>query len=374
ASGDFTQRVPVQSDDEIGDLACAVNDLTHKLEQALATGARERERLRAVLRSMGDGVIAFDGQLRPQFRNAAAKQLLAKADVQTDDPAAVLGLSISDLQAAGERAFVQPLGDALVHVHVTAIRKRGEVEGYVATLRDVTEQERLQAFRRDFVANVSHELRTPLTSVKTYVEALQEGGYDEPTREKFLRVIAQETDRMVRLTRELLQLSGLESGNIRFAETLVKVDEWLLRAWERFRLTAQAQGVTFQLKCQTNARLRGDPDWLDRLIDNLVSNALKFTASGGRVEIRAEPAGVDSVRVVVADTGMGIPEEDVPHVFERFYRVDKARSRRRGGTGLGLALAREITERHGGTISLTSRLNEGTTVTVVLPLAEEVTV
>ncbi|MBX5435804.1 MAG: HAMP domain-containing protein [Alicyclobacillaceae bacterium] len=236
--------------------------------------------------------------------------------------------------------------------------------------RTEAEQDQLDRARREFVANVSHELRTPLTSIKSYVEALLEEETDADTRRRFLAVIAREADRMARLTRDLLLLSGLDEGRIR-RESDIEVASWLREAVERFALQAHDAGLDLQLRCDTRGVIRGNRDMLDRVMDNLIGNAIAYTSPGGRVLVSASSNGYH-VQVRVADTGIGIPEADLPHVFERFYRVDKARSRRRGGSGLGLALAKQITELHGGQISIQSRVNEGTTVTVRLPLRQGV--
>ena len=369
AAGDFSQRVAVRSDDEFGELSLAINHLADGLQDALAVGARERERLRAVIKYMGDGVLAFDANGVLMFKNDAATRLLAEA-LADGRGLSALGLYRKDLlQIRGDRAFVQPLGEALVHVHVTEIRKEDDqqVQGYVALVRDVTEQENLQGARRDFVANVSHELRTPLTTIKSYVEALAEDP-DPDTRHHFLDVVAEQTERMIRLTQDLLLLSGLEKGGRSFNPRPVSVQDWLHAAVERFQLQAKAQGVDLSLQSAHHPAVIGDRDMLDRVLDNLLSNALKYTAYGGSVELRSH-VEKDVVVVEVADTGTGIPAEDMPHVFERFYRVDKGRSRKKGGSGLGLALARELTERHGGTVTIASQLDKGTTVTLRLPVA-----
>ena len=372
AAGDFSQRVAVRSDDEFVDLGNAVNDLTDKLEGAIAANLRERERLRAIITYMGEGVVVFDASFQATFSNDAALRLLRGQKRQADF-ATLLGLRPKkNAVPQTERAFVKQVEDALVHVHVTAIMDDETLEGYVAIIRDVTEQEKLNQSRRDFVANVSHELRTPLTSIKSYIEALQdEAGDDADTRSRFLTVIAQETDRMVRLSQDLLQLTGLETKQEVYSESVVEVGPWIQASLQRFDLQAKAQRVSLELSASDAAHIKGNRDLLDRLLDNLFSNALKYTTDGGRVTISTRVVS-DELRIEVADTGIGIPQEDLPHVFERFYRVDKARSRRRGGTGLGLALAREITERHGGQITIASKVDFGTTVTVILPLLEEV--
>ncbi|RIV20123.1 HAMP domain-containing protein, partial [Alicyclobacillaceae bacterium I2511] len=333
AAGDFSQRVAVRSDDEFGELSAAINHLADGLQDALAVGARERERLHAVIKYMGDGVLALDVSGVLMFKNDAATQLLDGAP-EDGQGLSILGLTRKDLlQVKGDRAFIRPLGEALVHVHVTEIRKEGDLQaqGYVALLRDVTEQERVQGARRDFVANVSHELRTPLTTIKSYMEALAED--PEPaTRQHFLEVVAEQTERMIRLTQDLLLLSGLEKGGRVFNPRPVNVQAWLRTAVERFQLQARAQGVELRLQIAPHSPVIGDRDMLDRILDNLLSNALKYTAYGGTVTLRSW-AEQDVLVVEVADTGTGIPSEDLPHVFERFYRVDKGRSRKMGGSG-----------------------------------------
>lgn len=369
ASGDFTKRVQVRSDDEFGDLATAINDLTAKLEQAIATSAREQERLQAVITSMGDGVIAFHSDFTPVFMNQAAKELV---QFQIDEPnklAESLGFHNEGTYNPVNRLLVREIGKTLLHIHITAIQDHFGVEGYVAVLHDVTEQEKLNRARRDFVANVSHELRTPLTSIKSYIEAIQDlDKDDDETSAKFLQVIAGEADRMVRLTRDLLLLSGLDTHkSLKQSVAHFSVLQWLSETIQRFEMQAYAKGLTLSLESSKEMVISGDKDMLDRVLDNLISNALKYTPSGGALSIQAVAEGTNAL-ISVKDTGIGIPKADLPHIFERFYRVDKGRSRRLGGTGLGLALAREITELHNGTITVDSVLDKGTTVTVSLPL------
>jgi two-component system, OmpR family, sensor histidine kinase VicK len=369
AAGDFSERVTVHSDDEFGALATAINDLTDKLQAAIAESQHEQGRLQAVIKYMGDGVIAFDKDLNYIFSNDAAARMLPSLTQPDFEPSELLDLQRTVEEDKSEYNAIKKFGNALLNVHITKIGRK-QAQGYVALIRDVTEQEKLQAARRDFVANVSHELKTPLTSVKSYIEALQQyDDTDEETRKRFLEVIDHETNRMVRLTQDLLQLSGLELRQEPFRAGLISAKEWLETSVERFTLSARQQGVTLVSEMFPAVSIRGDRDMLDRLVDNLLSNALKYTPRDGMVRIKAiaEP---DELVLVVEDTGIGIPADDLPHVFERFYTVDKARTRKFGGTGLGLAIAREIAERHGGTISLASEQGHGTTVTVILPIVE----
>jgi two-component system sensor histidine kinase VicK len=370
ADGNYTERVEVRSNDEIGELARAVNELTDRLEEAIESNTQERERLRAIIKYMADGVVAFDSQYRILFANDTARKLLAT--IQDCDMARELGLLNGEVDVAeSDRAFVREIHDKLLYIHMTSIRKSQGLEGYVVLIRDVTEQEKLNQARRDFVANVSHELRTPLTTIKSYLEAIQDDkSIDEMTLRKFLDVIDTQTNRMVRLTRDLLQLSGLDSNPTIETKSVIAVETWLLDLMQRFYLQAKRNGLQLELDSNVSAAIEGDRDMLDRVLDNVVSNAINYTPQGGKVSVTAR-LEKDWLSIQVKDTGIGIPPGDLPHVFERFYRVDKARSRRRGGSGLGLALAKEITERHGGKIQISSQPNSGTTVTIYLPLAKQ---
>ncbi|SHK50844.1 ATP-binding protein [Alicyclobacillus tolerans] len=371
ASGDFSRRVHVGGDDEFGDLATAINDLTTKLEDALQTNQREQERLRAIITSMGDGVVAFNPEWQPLFLNEAARRML---QLRTNDSNAAIRLGLTEMKEdIREKIWVREIGQSILHVHVTALQQHQERQGYVAVIRDVTEQEKLIQAQRDFVANVSHELRTPLTSVKSYIEALRDLTPDEEdVRQDFLQVVSDETDRMVRLTRDLLLLSGLSKDSQRpRAVTYITMERLFAFAEQRFRIQANARELTFIVDPAPPATLLGDEDMLHRVLDNLLSNAFKYTPAGGIVCLSAHIENADEVEIIVSDTGIGIPPEDLPHVFERFYRVDKGRSRRSGGTGLGLALAREIVERHGGTIDMESEVNRGTKVHLRLPMVKD---
>ncbi|QQE78931.1 ATP-binding protein [Alicyclobacillus sp. SO9] len=372
AAGDFSQRVEADNEDELGDLGKAINHLADHLEKALEDNRRERDRLRAVITYMGDGVVAFAANGDTMFANEAAVRVFPEGNEDLKHAADRLGLRDEMAQGVEEKSIVRSLGKALLHVHMTALKQNRELTGYVAVIRDITEQEKLNESRRDFVANVSHELRTPLTSIKSYLEALREGEdtIDEVTRSQFLAVCEQETDRMVRLTRDLLQLSGLETKKVKSSAIRIPVRRWVEDALQRLALQIKEQKMNIQYNVAQHLQIYGDKDLLDRVMDNVLGNALKYTPAGGSIRISAKAANAH-LNIQIEDTGIGIPKDDLEHVFERFYRVDKARSRRKGGTGLGLALAREIIDLHGGRITITSELNRGTTVTIILPLNEE---
>ena len=257
-----------------------------------------------------------------------------------------------------------------LRVTFTPIHRRDkEITGTIAVLQDVTEQVRLEQSRREFVANVSHELRTPLTTIKSYAEALDDGALDE--RElgaRFVGVIRNETERMIRLVTDLLHLSRLDSNQATLRRQQTNVPDMLEEVADRFSFQLRKKAIRAGVRVADGIHsIWLDRDQIDQVLDNLVSNAIKYTLDGGRIEIAARKVDGGFIAISVKDTGIGIPKKDLGRIFDRFYRVDKARSRNMGGTGLGLSIAREIVKAHGGSISLDSELNEGTTVTVMLP-------
>ena len=242
--------------------------------------------------------------------------------------------------------------------------------GVIAVIHDVTEQRRLDDARREFVANVSHELRTPLTNIRSYTETLLDAAGELPldTEKQFLGVISSESERMARIVTDLLTLSKLDYGRMELRMTRFSVSDLLKKVTNAMKLTAEDSGHMILVETEPNLPpMVGDRERIEQVVVNILSNAVKYTPSGGRIRLTAQRAGANHVRVTVEDNGVGIPADDVPRLFERFYRVDKARSRAAGGTGLGLAIAKEIVEQHEGKIALTSEYGKGTTVTITLP-------
>jgi two-component system sensor histidine kinase VicK len=259
-------------------------------------------------------------------------------------------------------------------VTLTPIRRRDKgVVGSIAVLQDVTESEKLEESRREFVANVSHELRTPLTTIKSYAEALGDGALEEPPlAERFVGVIRSETERMIRLVTDLLHLSRFDSRQASVRRQLTDMAEMMEEVVDRFSLQLRQKAITVKVQVEPDLQQAWlDRDGIDQVLDNLVSNAIKYTLDGGSISLLARLSEAGQLAVSVKDTGIGIPKKDLGRIFDRFYRVDKARSRSMGGTGLGLSIAREIVRAHGGAISLESEPGVGTTVTVTLPSAQE---
>ena len=371
AGGDFNQTVEIYSNDEIGELASTFNMLTGRLRSAIASTEQEKSRLQAIMSTMSDGVIATNGSDDILLMNPAAAQLLHCTR-------SALGAKLATVlpgKFSEDQVHVVELEEHTVAVSVTALRERGQARGTksgrVYVMRDVTEEIRLESARRRFVADVSHELRTPITTIKSYVEALLEGAmHDTSLTVRFLQVMDRETNRMTRLIRDLLQLSRLDAGYEVAHKAPVLVSELLSGLEERFSLMVFRAGIRFETLLRGAAKVWIDRDQIDQVLDNVVSNSLKHTSSNGHITVEASIDREREVAVLrLADDGQGIPATELPYIFDRFYRVDKARSRELGGTGLGLAIAREIIQRHDGEIYIESAEGIGTTVRIILPLA-----
>jgi len=379
SQGDFSLRVDHNEDDEIGQLANSFNNMTDRLQEANALTEAERRRLRSVLTYMTDGVIATDRDGCIILMNDRSEELL---HVYREN---ILGESIIDLLKIEDEVHVDDLYDMensmtldfstehqklLIRVHFSVILKEnGAVDGLIAVLHDVTEQEQIDEERREFVANVSHELRTPLTTMKSYFEALSDGAAeDENLRNKFLRVTQHETERMIRLVNDLLRLSKLDAEDPNFNKQTTNYVAFLKGIIDRFEMSKE-QHIHFSLKLPKGSIYTYlDRDKMTQVIDNVISNAIKYSPNGGTITFKVVKKGNHLV-TEIKDQGVGIPKENLTKIFDRFFRVDKARSRNLGGTGLGLAIAKEIIAAHGGEIWADSEWKKGTTVFFTLPLS-----
>ncbi|MEY4480172.1 MAG: sensor histidine kinase YycG [Bacillota bacterium] len=382
AEGRLDQKVSVVGEDEISQLGLAYNDMLEKLSEALSQNEEEKDKLSSILSNMSDGVIATDERGRVIVINRRAAQMLRR---ENED---LIGQDISKLVDMDNKQINQRMKEnasdtivsfdqgkeasLLVRLTLTPIRRKGkEIMGAIIVIQDVTEQERLDALRREFVANVSHELRTPLTSVKSYVEALEDGAIeDEQLRNRFMGVIRNETERMIRLVSDLLQLSRLDSSREVLNMKPHLIAEMLEDVADRFSFQLQQRKIAIRVEVDENLQMnpvRIDADKLDQVLDNLLSNAIKFTPEYGQIIIFAQKINAQFAEISVSDTGIGIPDQELPRIFERFFRVEKARSRNMGGTGLGLSISQEIVRAHGGQIQIESKLNQGTKVSFTLP-------
>jgi two-component system sensor histidine kinase VicK len=388
AQGKFDLKVPVLGDDEIGSLSTAFNDMTIRLKEALSVNEEENEKLTSILSNMSDGVVAADENGRVIVWNRRALELLDKRTCDGFMLSELFELSEQGLeelqQGRGQTLLIERNFDehepddgseGVLRATFTPIHRRDKgITGTIAVLQDVTEQEKLEQSRRQFVANVSHELRTPLTTIKSYAEALNDGALEErELSERFVGVIRNETERMIRLVTDLLHLSRLDSNQAPLRRRQTNIHDMLDEVADRFSFQLRQKSIKAAVWVDEGLESAWlDRDQIDQVLDNLFSNAIKYTLDGGTIQLTAKrPADSALLAISVKDTGIGIPKKDLNRIFDRFYRVDKARSRNMGGTGLGLSIAREIVKAHGGTIALDSELNEGTTVTFTLPLLSE---
>jgi two-component system, OmpR family, sensor histidine kinase VicK len=377
AKGNFSRKVKVYGYDEIGQLALTFNNLTKKLQEAQATTEGERRKLSSVLSYMTDGVIATDRKGRVILINDPAAKLLnvSRETVLSHSIVSLLGLedhySFEDLLEQQDSLildFSTKSKHYVLRANFSVIQKEtGFVNGLITVLHDITEQEKIDMERREFVANVSHELRTPLTTMRSYLEALAEGAWqDKDIAPKFLEVTQTETERMIRLVTDLLQLSKMDSKDYLLSKEWVNFIPFFHRIIDRFELTKN-QNVSFSRKLPDfTIFVEIDEDKMTQVLDNIISNALKYSPEGGQVTFTVEEQ-LGFIIVSISDEGMGIPSENLEKIFERFYRVDKARTRKLGGTGLGLAIAKEMVNAHGGDIWAVSEEGKGTVISFSLP-------
>lgn len=372
ATGDLRARIAENSGDEIGKLAAALNTTAGHLEDNFAALDTSRRQLETLLNSMEDAVIAVGPDNRVLWANhrmdmlAPQRTRLSAPVVETvRDPEflrAIRGANESRSVFTARATSILP-GRSF---DVTAAPMPGG--GAVAVLRDLTETERVEKTRRDFIANVSHELRTPLTSIQGYAETLLDGSSENHHTREFLEIIRKNASRMSRLTEDLLTLARVESGEQRFDAESVVPGELLHDAVESFQELARAHGIELVIEDSAPNPVSADREAIHQVFSNLIDNALKYANSRGRIVLGARPSQ-RGVEFYVRDFGSGISSEHLPRLFERFYRVDKARSRESGGTGLGLAIAKHIVLAHGGSIRAESELNHGSVFLFTLPLA-----
>lgn len=376
ARGDFNQQVEVKSKDEIGQLAMMFNALTKKLNLTISEMNLEKSKLNAIFEYMTEGVVAIDIQGNIIRMNPIAARLLSYSSSEegrgSPFPKAILDVdevSFSEEDSAEEK-LITIMG--LVYKVKYALFKDDNLQigGLIVVFQDMTKEHKLEEIRKEFVANVSHELKTPLTTIKTYTETLMESEVDMATARNFLGVIDKESDRMTRLVRDLLDLSNMDYGKSVWKSDEVSLSELLTEVLQKLDYSIQEKGQILKTSIEVLPSMILDRDAVERVLLNVISNSVKYTENRGmlNVTLRRE-SGVAVIRV--KDNGIGIGEEELERVFERFYRVEKGRSREMGGTGLGLAIAKEIVEGHGGTIRMDSKLGEGTETTIRLPFREK---
>ena len=382
-AGDYSEVVDMQGSPELTDMTNSINDLSEVIRLTHENLEQETKRLTSILAYMTDGVLATNrrGQII-MVNEMAAKQL----NVNPDE---VLNTSILDLLSLGDdydlRSLITEVPELTIdsqdengeylslRVRFALIRREsGFISGLVAVLHDTTEQDKEERERRLFVSNVSHELRTPLTSVKSYLEALDDGALSEPVAPDFVKVSLNETNRMMRMVTDLLSLSRIDNETSQLDIELTNFTAFITFILNRFdKIKSQSQEDTkkYELIREypiTPIWVEIDTDKMTQVIDNILNNAIKYSPDGGKIKVGMKTTDAQLI-ISISDEGLGIPKKDLPRIFDRFYRVDKARSRAQGGTGLGLAIAKEIIKQHKGFIWAKSEYGKGSTFTIVLP-------
>ncbi|MCK8624581.1 cell wall metabolism sensor histidine kinase WalK [Apilactobacillus sp. M161] len=383
SKGDYSGQVHVYGDDELGELASAVNTLSVKVEESQETTEAERRRLDSVLTNMTDGVLATDRRGNVIIINDEAVSFL---EAPKDG---FIGKPILDVLDIRDRYTLRELiedpdeliidrsdasHDLILHAHFSLIqRDSGFISGLVCVLHDVTEQQKIDNDRKQFVSNVSHELRTPLTSVHSYIEALQDGAWqDNKLAPKFLKVTQDETDRMIRMINDLLTLSRMDSGTQKMETEMVNINELFNYLLDRFDMIIKSDDKPDKMYkinrkfTRKDLWVEIDTDRFTQVIDNLMNNAIKYSPDGGTITCSLYETR-NNVVLSVKDQGLGIPRNSLSKIFDRFYRVDKARSRAQGGTGLGLAISKEVIQALGGKLWVESTEGKGSTFYIALP-------
>lgn len=381
AQGVYSGKVEVYGQDELGQLGETFNELSDRVEEARETLEAERHRLDSVLSHMTDGVVATDRRGKVVIINEMAQMLLEKTNEEA------IGLSILELLNIKEeyslRQLLEEQNEKLIDVmndqnELTILkvdfamirRESGFISGLVCVLHDVTEQEKNEQERREFVSNVSHELRTPLTSMRSYLEALADGAWENPeVAPKFINVSLEETDRMIRMISDLLELSRMDSKSQPLQKELVNLNEMFNFVIERFEMLITSNNMNYKIRKEFTRRtiwVEVDSDKVIQVLDNIMNNAIKYSPDGGEITCSLLETH-NNVIISIADQGMGIPKRDLKRVFDRFFRVDKARSRSLGGSGLGLAISRDVIQNHGGTIWVESEESKGSVFYISLP-------
>lgn len=380
-AGDYSQVLDMQGSSEITNITNNLNDLSEAIRLTQENLEQESKRLHSILAYMTDGVLATNRRGQITMINDMAKRQLG---VERDD---ALNQNILELLKIEEEYELRDLitqspelmiysqnvnGEYIsLRVRFALIRREsGFISGLVAVLHDTTEQEKEERERRLFVSNVSHELRTPLTSVKSYLEALDEGALTEPVAPDFIKVSLDETNRMMRMVTDLLHLSRIDNETSHLDVELINFTAFITFILNRFdKMKSQDEEKKYELVRDypiNSVWIEIDTDKMTQVIDNILNNAIKYSPDGGKITVTMKTT-VDQMILSISDQGLGIPKQDLPKIFDRFYRVDRARSRAQGGTGLGLAIAKEIIKQHKGFIWAKSEYGKGSTFTIVLP-------
>lgn len=377
ASGDFEHLLQVNSQDEIGLLTSSFNYMAKQLKNKLFEISSEKKKIETIINNMNDGIIAYNRDGEVIHTNDYAKSILGikntflkfrdfceKFELNFDN----IDYLNSEFNNTQNLNIVLKIKNRIFKIKTAVfIDESKNAEGLMIIFQDVTEEKLLDDMRKEFVANVSHELRTPLTSIKSYTETLMDGVVDDvEMSRKFLDIINNEVDRMTRLVKDLLLLSKVDNRQMKWDMKKVNINKVLTRTIEMFEIEASNNNIKLSKNKNNDFYVLADRGRLEQVFINIISNAIKYTGHSGKVDVNVAKSS-KYIIIEIKDTGIGIPEEDQLRIFERFYRVDKARSREMGGTGLGLSIAKDIVEAHGGEIKVDSKIDIGTKIIVMLP-------
>lgn len=372
AEGHYDMRLSIDFQDEIGSLARSFNHMARQLEETMSTLKRERDQLTLILRGLGEGVISVDDHLRIRLMNAHAENLLTTIFGSSDVLPTVLLSMFEDTVAnqREEKRTIEHGGSTLIVLTSPLIDKeKDKILGAVGVLRDVTQERKLDRLRHDFIANVSHELKTPIAMLQGYTEALLDGVYSSPEEQReLINILYEESLRMGRLVYDLLDYTRIETGHFELNIEEASLQPLIDRLRRRYSALSAEQDVLLRITCDVEGRAWVDPHRLEQILINLLDNAFRYTSKGGHIDVHLWRDGAH-LKIDVADSGTGIADEDLPFLFERFYKADKARTRKGEGTGLGLAIVKRLVEAHHGTITVESQLGMGTTFHIDFPYA-----
>jgi two-component system phosphate regulon sensor histidine kinase PhoR len=386
ASDSSDRETYAHSDDEIGKLSRAISDIGVRLRAKIEEISKEKEYLQAILKGMGEGVLVVDERGRILMINDAFRELLSiSSDVSgktsleivrnTNMERAIRGV-IQDGKGRAFELILPSSGGRTFEVNVVSIHSSPEeageeserIRGAIAVFHDISRLKELEKIRQDFVANVSHELRTPLTTIKGYTETLLEGALKEEVASQFVQVIKKHTDRLTKIVEDLLMLSKIESRKFQLNLEPITLPDLFEDVLGFIREAAGRKNITIiQNEIPSSLVIQADRNYLEQVLINLLDNAIKYTSSGGGITISALETDEKEIQISVQDNGIGIPRDDLPRIFERFYRVDKGRSQEMGGTGLGLSIVKHIIQAHGGRVWVESQFGKGSTFHFTLP-------
>jgi two-component system phosphate regulon sensor histidine kinase PhoR len=387
AKGNFDKRINITSRDEVGILANSINDMASKLNETIISLKDKNIKLEAIMSGMVNGIVAIDSSERVLFINPVAVRLLNITDreivgkhllqvARNNSIDSYLKTILKDKKFFDTEIIIDNSVEKILKLYSNPIKQinGNDIEGIIITLQDVTELRKLERMRTEFIANVSHELKTPLTSIKGFVETLKmEDNGNKQNTMRFLSIIENEADRLYRLINDILSLSELEQRIIKTKKESINIEEAIIEVMSMLKGQSEEKNIELSMDVQKGLdRLKGDPDKLKQMLINLIDNAIKYTPENGKVVVEAHnlsgETGRGKVVIKVTDNGIGIPEQHIPRLFERFYRVDKARSRKVGGTGLGLAIVKHIVILFNGEIKVTSEAGKGTEFKITLPV------